>query len=72
VSGEAVKVLDVEEQFTISLALETASQLRDLANALERSPSAEGKVRITVSYGTGTEDLKMAFRRILKDYRKNK
>jgi O-acetyl-ADP-ribose deacetylase (regulator of RNase III) len=72
VSGEAVKVLDVEEQFTISLALETASQLRDLANAIERSPSADGKVRITVSYGTGTEDLKMAFRRILKDYRKNK
>lgn len=70
--SEAVKVVDVEEHFTISLASESASQFRDLAKIIERSPSPDGNVKITVSYGSGAEDLKTAFRRILKDYREDK
>ena len=49
----------------ISSAAATASQLRDLADELEKEPNTNVEVHLTVSCGPGTEDLQNIFRSIL-------
>lgn len=54
-----------EEHINIKLAGVLASQLRDLANELEKAPRADVKVQLTVSCGPGTEELQVVIRGIL-------
>lgn len=54
-----------QNRFSIPLTAASASQLRDLATAIERSPHPDGTVCITVPCGPENEDLCADFRRIL-------
>lgn len=58
-------VTEVDNHFTVSLAAATASQLRELANEIEKNPCPDVKVHLTVSCESGTENMKEAFNRIL-------
>lgn len=56
---------ETDNHFTVSLAVATASQLRELANEIEKNPCRDIKVHLTVSCESGTENMKKAFNRIL-------